>query len=117
MIQEAKLNSIILFILFSLPLISYIFEEPYLTTLTTKIVILSIAGIGLNFILGYGGLVSFGHAAFFGVGGYITGILTFHSQNSESLFFLNEFQGSNQIVIVWFASMLVCSVLALFIGF
>ena len=34
--------------------LSYIFDEPYLTTLTTKIVILSIAGMGLNFVLGYG---------------------------------------------------------------
>ena len=87
-----------------MPFLSYIFDEPYLTTLTTKIVILSIAGMGLNFVLGYGGMVSFGHAAFFGVGGYVTGILAIHAQNSEILLF---FKGSNLIIIVWFISILI----------
>ena len=87
MIKEEKLNLIILLVLFVIPFLAYLFNEPYLTTLTTKIVILSIAGIGLNFILGYGGLVSFGHAAFFGIGGYVTGILASHAQNSEQMFF------------------------------
>ena len=114
MFKEEKLNLIILCTLFCVPFLSYIFEEPYLTTLTTKIVILSIAGMGLNFVLGYGGMVSFGHAAFFGVGGYVTGILAIHAQNSEILFF---FEGSNLIIIVWFISILTCSLLALFIGY
>ena len=114
MFKEKKLNLIILYILFCVPFVSYIFDEPYLTTLTTKIVILSIAGIGLNFVLGYGGLVSFGHAAFFGVGGYVAGILAIHAQNSEILFF---FKGSNQIIIVWFISILICSLLAFLIGY
>ena len=82
--------------------------------MTTKIVILSIAGMGLNFVLGYGGMVSFGHAAFFGVGGYVTGILAIHAQNSEILLF---FEGTNLIIIVWVISILTCSLLALFIGY
>ena len=109
MIKEEKLNFIILFVLFVIPFIAVVFNEPYLTTLTTKIIILSIAGIGLNFILGYGGLVSFGHAAFFGVGGYITGILASHAQNSEPLVFFFEFQGSNQMLILWVISILFSS--------
>ena len=117
MIKESKLNLVILLILFFLPLISFFFDEPYLTTLATKIIILSIAGIGLNFILGYGGLVSFGHASFFGVGGYITGILAFHAQNSEPFYFFTEFTASNQIIIVWLVSLLICALLAFFIGF
>ena len=44
-------------------------------TLTAKVAILGMAGAGLNLALGYGGLVSFGHAAFFGLGGYAAGIL------------------------------------------
>ena len=40
--------------------------------------ILAIAAVSLNMILGYGGLVSFGHAAFFGIGGYAVGILVCH---------------------------------------
>src|SRR6185369_9129493 len=34
--------------------------------------------LSLDFILGYGGLVSFGHAAYLGIGGYAVGILSFH---------------------------------------
>ena len=108
---------LILIVLSILPLISFLFDEPYLTTLSTKILILSIAGIGLNFILGYGGLVSFGHAAFFGVGGYITGVLAIHSQNSEPLFFLSQFEGSNNMIVLWTFSMIFCFILALIIGF
>jgi branched-chain amino acid transport system permease protein len=44
-------------------------------TLFTRIVILALAATSLNFILGYGGMVSFGHAAYLGLGGYAVGIL------------------------------------------
>jgi branched-chain amino acid transport system permease protein len=40
--------------------------------------IFAIAAISLNLILGYGGLVSFGHAAYLGIGGYAVGILAFY---------------------------------------
>jgi len=44
-------------------------------TLFTRIVILALAATSLNVILGYGGMVSFGHAAYLGIGGYVVGIL------------------------------------------
>jgi branched-chain amino acid transport system permease protein len=44
-------------------------------TLFTRIIILALAATSLNLILGYGGMVSFGHAAYLGVGGYAVGIL------------------------------------------
>jgi branched-chain amino acid transport system permease protein len=44
-------------------------------TLFTRIIILALAATSLNFILGYGGMVSFGHAAYLGLGGYVVGIL------------------------------------------
>jgi len=44
-------------------------------TLFTRIVILALAATSLNLILGFGGMVSFGHAAYLGVGGYVVGIL------------------------------------------
>src|SRR5262252_4483452 len=44
-------------------------------TLFTRILILALAATSLNLILGYGGMVSFGHAAYLGVGGYVVGIL------------------------------------------
>ena len=48
---------------------------PFLMTLFTRIVILAMAATSLNLILGYGGMVSFGHAVYLGIGGYAVGIL------------------------------------------
>ena len=59
-----------------LPLLTEAFGQRYLLSVGTRIVIWSIAAVSLNMILGYGGLVSFGHAAFFGIGGYAVGILS-----------------------------------------
>ncbi len=44
-------------------------------TLFTRVVILAIAALSLNLIMGFGGMVSFGHAAYLGIGGYAVGIL------------------------------------------
>jgi branched-chain amino acid transport system permease protein len=44
-------------------------------SLASRIVVYAIAATSLNLVLGYGGLVSFGHAAFVGLGAYTTGIL------------------------------------------
>ena len=49
----------------------------FLLILFTRIVILSLAAVSLNLILGYGGMMSFGHAAYLGIGGYAVGILAF----------------------------------------
>ncbi len=47
----------------------------FLLVIGTRIVIMAIAAASLNLILGYGGMVSFGHAAYLGIGGYAVGIL------------------------------------------
>ena len=60
-------------------------DEPFYVTLATRIAILALAAVGLNLALGFGGLVSFGHAAFFGIGGYAAGILASHAFNAEPL--------------------------------
>ncbi|MGE0421369.1 MAG: branched-chain amino acid ABC transporter permease [Reyranellaceae bacterium] len=61
-----------------LPLLTEAFDQRYLLSVATRVVIWSIAAISLNLILGYGGMVSFGHAAFFGLGGYTVGIMAHH---------------------------------------
>ena len=68
-------TAVLLILLAVLPLLTQAFDQRYLLSIGTRIVIWSIAAISLNMILGYGGLVSFGHAVFFGVGGYAVGIL------------------------------------------
>ncbi len=46
----------------------------YVENLVMKAMILAIAAVSLDLLIGYGGLVSFGHAAFLGLGSYVTGI-------------------------------------------
>lgn len=43
--------------------------------LATKILIVGIGTMGFNILLGYAGLLSYGHAAFYGLGGYLAGII------------------------------------------
>lgn len=50
-------------------------DADFYISVVSRIAIFAIAATSLNLILGYGGLVSFGHAAFFGVGGYTMAIL------------------------------------------
>ena len=66
--------ALLLLLLAVLPLLTQAFDQRYLLSVGTRIVIWSIAAVSLNMILGYGGLVSFGHAAFFGIGGYGVGL-------------------------------------------
>ncbi len=58
-----------------LPLYSYLTGNLFALTLFTRIVILALAAASLNLIMGYGGMTSFGHAAYLGIGGYAVGIL------------------------------------------
>jgi len=75
-------TALILLALAALPLLTQAFDQRYLLSIGTRIVIWSIAAVSLNMILGYGGLVSFGHAMFFGIGGYAVGILSAHGISS-----------------------------------
>ena len=47
----------------------------FLLTLFTRIIILALAAVSLNLILGFGGMMSFGHAVYLGIGGYAVGML------------------------------------------
>jgi branched-chain amino acid transport system permease protein len=58
-----------------LPVYAHAVGNLFLVSLFTRIVILAMAAVSLNLIMGFGGMVSFGHAAYIGVGGYTVGIL------------------------------------------
>ena len=58
-----------------LPVYVGLVNDRFLLTLFTRIVILALAAVSLNLILGYGGMMSFGHAAYLGIGGYAVGML------------------------------------------
>jgi branched-chain amino acid transport system permease protein len=65
-----------------LPLYSSISGNVFVLTLFTRIVIFALAAVSLNLIMGYGGMMSFGHAAYLGIGGYAVGILAFEGIGS-----------------------------------
>src|SRR3954469_1646514 len=58
-----------------LPLYSSMSGNIFVLTLFTRIVILALAAASLNLIMGFGGMMSFGHAAYLGIGGYAVGML------------------------------------------
>ncbi|HAY48025.1 MULTISPECIES: branched-chain amino acid ABC transporter permease [Thalassospira] len=115
--RETLINSILAIALVAVPLIAMGMDEPFIITLATKVAIFAMAGVGLNLVLGFGGLVSFGHAAFFGIGGYAAGILASHALNYEPIMespFLIE--GTTQMIVIWIVALVVSALVALAIG-
>ncbi|WP_046020057.1 branched-chain amino acid ABC transporter permease [Magnetospira sp. QH-2] len=104
-------------LLVTLPLLAEAAGDPFLTTVASRVLIYALAAASLDLILGYGGMVSFGHGAFFGIGAYVVGILTHHSFNSEVIGFLPfEWMGTYSALIQWPLAMLVAGLFALVIG-
>ncbi|MBI3703011.1 MAG: branched-chain amino acid ABC transporter permease [Rhizobiales bacterium] len=66
---------VLLVALVLLPLYAEFAGNRFLLILFTRIIILAMAAVSLNLILGYGGMMSFGHAAYIGIGGYAVGML------------------------------------------
>ena len=62
-------------LLATVPLFAALFGQPFYVDLFRRVMIFAIAALSLNLILGYGGMVSFGHAAYLGVGAYAVGVL------------------------------------------
>jgi branched-chain amino acid transport system permease protein len=69
------------------PPLAATFDAPFTVDLFTRVVIFSIAAVSLDFILGYGGMVSFGHAAYLGIGSYAVGILSYYGVTNGFLHF------------------------------
>ncbi len=117
MSRETLFNFAMMAALLLFPLWAWLSDEPFMITLATKAVILALAGVGLNIALGLGGLVSLGHAAFFGIGGYAMGILASHAQSYSPIFeapFLIE--GTKSMPVIWLLSILSSGLAALAIG-
>ena len=65
-----------------LPIHAVLMDNAFMLALMSRIVILAIGAVALNLILGYGGMVSFGHALFLGLGVYSASIPAFHGVES-----------------------------------
>ena len=117
MTRELLINTLVMGLLLAVPVWALVADEPFYITLATKATILAIAGVGLNLALGQGGLVSFGHASFFGLGGYAMGILASHAQTysplMETPLLIN---GTASMPVIWLVAILVSGLAALLIG-
>ncbi len=91
--------------------------EPFTVTLATRAAILALAGVGLNIALGLGGMVSLGHAVFFGIGGYAMGILASHAQSFTPLLTAPvPIAGTQSMPVIWVVAVLAGALAALAIG-
>ena len=59
-----------------LPLLASVVNDPFLMVTATRIMIFALAALSLDLVLGYGAMVSFGHAAYIGIGAYCVAILS-----------------------------------------
>ena len=76
---QGIVTPLVLLALVIVPPTAYLIGEEFWLDIATRLVILSIAAVGLNLVLGYGGMISFGHAAFIGLGAYAVGIPSHHA--------------------------------------
>jgi branched-chain amino acid transport system permease protein len=93
---------IVLLLLAAVPPIAAALNQPFYLDLLRRIMILSIAAVSLNLILGYGGMVSFGHAAYLGIGAYSVGIFMFYGVTNGYL--------------QWFVAIVASALVALVVG-
>ncbi len=115
--RERLINAALLLALLAVPLWAWAADEPFTITLATRVAILALAGVGLNIALGLGGLVSLGHAIFFGIGGYAMGILASHAQDHAPL--LESpllIEGTKSMPVIWLVAVIASALAALVIG-
>ncbi len=86
-----------------LPPVLQAFGQEFYISFAARVLIFALAATSLNFIVGFGGMVAFGHAAFFGAGAYTVAVLTE--------------MGIASAFVAWPAAVVVAALLALGIGF
>ena len=78
MILRRWLTAVCLALFALVPVAASAFDQPFLLDIFDRIMIVSIAALSLNLIMGYGGMISFGHAAYLGIGAYSIGIPAYY---------------------------------------
>ena len=104
-------------VLLVLPVVAGLADEPYLVSFCSRILIYALAAVSLDLMLGFGGMVSLGHAAFFGIGAYVVSILSFHAFDGTAL--INwpfQIDGHQSAVLVWPVAVMTAAAAAAVIG-
>ncbi|GHE20609.1 branched-chain amino acid ABC transporter permease [Halomonas urumqiensis] len=112
LVQIALLAGLLL-----VPIGLHLLGHVYYVNLASKVTLIAMAAVGLNLAIGYGGMVSFGHAAYFGLGGYVAGISAYHAFDATALItWPVSIPGSDNMLVIWLAAIVLCGLLALAIG-
>ena len=101
-------------LLLFLPIVATVIDDSYLISFSSRILIYALAAVSLDLILGYGGMVSLGHAAFLGIGAYSVGILTYHAQ--EGSFLGVGIAGSDSVLVTISVAIVISALMAAVIG-
>ncbi len=115
--RSVIVNAVLALLPLAFALGALMLNQPFYVTLATRMAILALAATGLNLALGLGGLVSFGHAAFFGIGGYAAGILATHALYMQPvLTWPFEIGSTESAPVIWLVAIAVAGLAALATG-
>ena len=117
--QQRKTLALVFGTLFLLavPPAALFFDQIYMVSLMSRVLIYALAAVSLDLLLGYGGLVSLGHAAYVGIGAYVVAIGFFHASEMEPLMYWPlQINGSENLLIVLPLAALVSAFFAMIFG-
>ncbi len=100
--KSSALSVLCVMLLIAFPLVAPLLDLTFYVSFVRRVLIFALAASSLNLILGYGGMVALGHAAFFGAGAYVVAMLSV--------------EGVSNALIAWPVAILVTALLALFVG-
>lgn len=72
-------------LLLAFPLVAQAHDQAFYISFASRVLIYALAATSLNLVLGFGGMISFGHAAFVGLGSYCVALLAGHGIHSAWL--------------------------------
>lgn len=110
--------AVLIFILLALvPVAASYFGNVFLIRIFARIMILALAAMSLDLIMGYGGMVSFGHAAFLGIGAYAVGVMSLYADGGAPLPTYLGFLAETNALVVWPLAILFSALGAAVIGY
>ena len=112
--RRALVAFVLLAALAALPLVATATGQDFYVGQFRRIMIFAIAAISLDLILGYGGMVSLGHAAFVGIGAYVVGVLHWHADRELLLF--GFIAGTTSPFVTFPMAMAIAGLLAALVG-